>query len=217
MTNKKYQTQTKDIYNVENKFEAMRAESARKHEELIDLLKKFAISIGCAKEVEEWEKPEEHLMVSCLDEEIVKFPTQHATTEISGEDGSNLEEFLDVLIVEEANITRPIMAVEDEHLMVLGSVLDIIKEDFSNDLDGQHSADESKPYHNTLRWHIMRLKRWYVISHEQICTNVLLRQELVCAQRRTCDPGITCLEILKRYLEDKVFLHGGVMIRFQGF
>ncbi|GKE12456.1 hypothetical protein Tco_1416007, partial [Tanacetum coccineum] len=36
--------------------EAMRAESAQKHKELIDLLKKYVISIGLAKEVEEWEK-----------------------------------------------------------------------------------------------------------------------------------------------------------------
>ncbi|GKD43909.1 hypothetical protein Tco_1268554 [Tanacetum coccineum] len=40
---------------------------------------------------------------------------------------------------------------EDEPFMMLGSGPNIIKEDFSNDLDGQHSADESKPYHNTLR------------------------------------------------------------------
>ncbi|GJW34524.1 hypothetical protein Tco_0054556 [Tanacetum coccineum] len=163
----------------------MRAESARKHEEIIDLLKKFVISIGRAKEVEEWEKwrdlkraqeafediianftqkdiianpksqifvtkdcddgsrPEEHLVVSCSDEDIVKYPTQPATTKINGEDGSNLEQFLDVLTVEEADITEPIMAVEDEPLMVLGSYPNISKEDFSNDLDGQHSADES--------------------------------------------------------------------------
>ncbi|GJZ35136.1 hypothetical protein Tco_0580953 [Tanacetum coccineum] len=82
-------------------------------------------------------------MVSCLDEEIVKFPTQPVTSEISGEDGSNLEEFLDVLIADGADITGPIMAVEDEPLMVLGSDLDIIKEDFSNDLDGQHSSVEN--------------------------------------------------------------------------
>ncbi|GKE18677.1 hypothetical protein Tco_1426254 [Tanacetum coccineum] len=87
----------------------MRAESARKHEELMDLLKNNAFSSGRAKEVEEWEKwrdlnraqqasddiisnpksqifaieecddgsrPEEHLVVPCSAEEIVKFPTQ---------------------------------------------------------------------------------------------------------------------------------------------
>ncbi|GKD80563.1 hypothetical protein Tco_1347402 [Tanacetum coccineum] len=83
-------------------------------------------------------RPEEqqHLVVPCSDEEIVKFPTQLATTEIKGEDGSNLEEFSNVLTVEEADITRPIMEVQDEPLMMLGSGPNIIKEDFSNDLDG---------------------------------------------------------------------------------
>ncbi|GJW61149.1 hypothetical protein Tco_0110484 [Tanacetum coccineum] len=171
------------FYNVQNKLEAMRAESACKHEELINLLKKFAISIGCAKEVEEWGKwrdlkraqeasediisnpksqtfvtedcddgsrPEEqHLVVPCSDEEIVKFLTQHAATEISGEDGSNLEEFSDVLTVEEADIMGPIMAVEDEPLMMLRSDPNIIKEDFSNDLDGQRLTDERMAANNS--------------------------------------------------------------------
>nr|GEY43237.1 putative nucleotidyltransferase, ribonuclease H [Tanacetum cinerariifolium] len=101
---------------------------------------------------------EQHLVVSSSDEEIVKFPRQRAITEISGENGSNLEEFLNVLTVEEADITGLIMAVEDEPLMMLGLGPNIIKEDFSNDLDGQHSTDENKPYHITLRWQIMRLK-----------------------------------------------------------
>ncbi|GJS97980.1 hypothetical protein Tco_0819150 [Tanacetum coccineum] len=110
-------------------------------------------------------RPEEqHLVVPCSDEEIVKFSTQHVTTEISGEDGSYLDEFLNVLTVEEVDITGPIMAVEDEPLMMLGSGPNIIKKDFSNDLDGRHSADESKPYHNTLRWQIMMLKWGYMIS-----------------------------------------------------
>nr|GEY13779.1 ribonuclease H-like domain-containing protein [Tanacetum cinerariifolium] len=52
----------------------------------------------------------------------------------------------------------PLIAVEDEPRMVLGSDPNISKKDFSNDLGGQHSADESKPYHHTLRWEIMRLK-----------------------------------------------------------
>ncbi|GJY73512.1 hypothetical protein Tco_0477943 [Tanacetum coccineum] len=65
---------------------------------------------------------------------------------------------MDVLTLEEADITGPVVAVEDEPLMVLGSDQNIIKKDSSNDLDGQHSADESKPYHNALRWQIMRLK-----------------------------------------------------------
>ncbi|GKC24737.1 hypothetical protein Tco_1026887 [Tanacetum coccineum] len=83
----------------------MRAESAR----IIDLLKKFAISIGRAKEIEEYcddgSRPEENLVVASSDEEIVKFPTQPAITEISREDGSKLEEFLDVLTEDEADIT----------------------------------------------------------------------------------------------------------------
>ncbi|GKD04215.1 hypothetical protein Tco_1179189 [Tanacetum coccineum] len=78
-----------------------------------------------------------------INEEIVKFPTQPATTKISGEYGSNLEEFSSVLTVEEADITGPIMAVEDEPHMMIGSGPNVIKEDFSNDLDGQHSADEN--------------------------------------------------------------------------
>ncbi|GKA51083.1 hypothetical protein Tco_0744279 [Tanacetum coccineum] len=68
-----------------------------------------------AKEVEEWEKwrdlnelreLEENLVVASSDEEIVKFLTQHATTEISGEDGSNLKDFIDVLTGDEFDITR---------------------------------------------------------------------------------------------------------------
>ncbi|GJS30594.1 hypothetical protein Tco_0491214 [Tanacetum coccineum] len=160
------------------------------------------------------DRPEEqHLVVPCSDEVIVKFSTQPAITKISGEDGINLEEFSNVLTMEEADITRPIVAVEDEPLMMLGSGPNIIKEDFSKDLDGQHSADESKPYHNTLRWQIMRLKWGYVISIVQISMNVWLKQEMVCVQRRTWDPGITWLKILKEHIEDKVFLRGGVMIR----
>ncbi|GKF99764.1 hypothetical protein Tco_0301455, partial [Tanacetum coccineum] len=83
---------------------------------------------------------EPHLVVPCSDEEIVKFPTQLATTEISGDNGSNLEDFLIVLTREEADIIGPILAIEDEPLMMLGSSLNIVKEDFSNDLDGQHST-----------------------------------------------------------------------------
>ncbi|GJU57837.1 hypothetical protein Tco_1235603 [Tanacetum coccineum] len=110
--------------------------------------------IFVTKDCDDESRPEEqHLVVLCSDEEIVKFSTQPATIEISGEDGSNLEDFLNVLTVEEADITGPIMAVEDEPLMMLGPGSNIIKEDFSNDLDGQHSADESKQYHNNLRWH----------------------------------------------------------------
>ncbi|GJZ92026.1 RNA-directed DNA polymerase [Tanacetum coccineum] len=157
------------------------------------------------KDCDDGSRPkDQHLVVPSSDEEIVKFSTQPATTEISGDNGSNLEDFLIVLTREEADIIGPIMAVEDEPLMMLGSGPNIIKEDFSNDLDGQHSTEESKPYHNTLRWHIIRLKWGYVISIGQICMNVWLKQEMVCAQRRTWDPGITWLKILKEHLEDKI-------------
>ncbi|GJU63999.1 RNA-directed DNA polymerase [Tanacetum coccineum] len=177
------------------------------------LLSNHESQIFVTKDCDDGSRPEEqHLVVPCSDEEIVKFPTKPATTKISGEDGSNLEDFLIVLTREEADIIRPIMALEEGPLMMLGSGPNIIKEDFSNDLDRQHSTDESKPYHNTLRWHIMRLKWGYVISIGQICTNVWLKQEMVCVQRRTWDPGITWLKILKEHLEDKVFLRGGVMI-----
>ncbi|GKE23454.1 hypothetical protein Tco_1434966, partial [Tanacetum coccineum] len=87
-------------------------------------------------------RPEEqHLVVLCFD---VKFPPQPATTKISGEDGSNLEDFLIVLTREEVDIIRLIMALEEKPLMMLGSGPNIIKEGFSNDLDGQHSIDENK-------------------------------------------------------------------------
>ncbi|GJX17599.1 hypothetical protein Tco_0218431 [Tanacetum coccineum] len=89
-------------------------------------------------------RPEEqHLVVACSDEEIVKVPTQPATTKISKDNGSNLEDFLIVLTREEVDIIGPIMAIEDEPLIMLGPGLNIIEEDFSNDLDGQHSTDEN--------------------------------------------------------------------------
>ncbi|GKE93700.1 hypothetical protein Tco_1574795 [Tanacetum coccineum] len=94
------------------------------------------------------------------------------------------------------------MAVEDEPLMMLGLGTNIIKEDFCNDLDGQHSADESNQYHNTLRWHITRLKWGNVICIGQICTNVWLKQEMVCAQRRTWDPGRSNDTILKLLINE---------------
>ncbi|GJU04168.1 hypothetical protein Tco_1114506 [Tanacetum coccineum] len=40
-------------------------------------------------------------------------------------------------------------------------------------------------------------------DEEIICTNVWLKQEMVCAQRRTWDPRITWLKILEEHLEDK--------------
>ncbi|GKC99632.1 hypothetical protein Tco_1169907 [Tanacetum coccineum] len=80
------------------------------------LIKEIFVTDDC----DDRSRPEEqHLVVQCFNEEIVKFSTQPATTEISGED------------------------VEDEPLTVLGSGRNIIKEDFSNDLDGQHLAYEN--------------------------------------------------------------------------
>nr|GEV07023.1 transposon Ty3-I Gag-Pol polyprotein [Tanacetum cinerariifolium] len=132
------------------------------------------------KDCDDGLRPEEqNLVVLCSDEEIVKFLTQPATTEISREDGSNLKEFSNVLTMKEADIIRPIMVVEDEPLMMSGSGLNIIKEDLSNDLDGQHSIDENL------------YECW-------------LKQEMVYAQRRTWDLGITWLKILKEHLKDKI-------------
>nr|GEY35991.1 transposon Ty3-I Gag-Pol polyprotein [Tanacetum cinerariifolium] len=81
---------------------------------------------------------EQHLVVPCSDEKIVKFPTQPTTAEISGDN---------------ADIIGPIMAVEDEPLMMLGSGPDIINEDFSNDLDGQHSTDKKRTKTRNLQNH----------------------------------------------------------------
>ncbi|GJZ49333.1 transposon ty3-I gag-pol polyprotein, partial [Tanacetum coccineum] len=73
--------------------------------------------IFVTEDCDDGSRPEEqHLVVPCSDEEIVK---------------------------EKADIIEPIMAVEDEPLMMLGSGPNIIKEDFSNDLDGQHSTDKN--------------------------------------------------------------------------
>ncbi|GJY78375.1 hypothetical protein Tco_0484176 [Tanacetum coccineum] len=89
------------------------------------------------KDFDEGSRPEEqHLVVSCFDEEIVKFPTQPARTKISRDSGSNLKDFFIVLTREEVDIIGPIMVVDDESLMMFGSGPNIIKKDFSNDLDG---------------------------------------------------------------------------------
>ncbi|GKA42671.1 hypothetical protein Tco_0735331 [Tanacetum coccineum] len=149
----------------------MRAESARKHEELMDLLKNNAFSSGRAKEVEEWEKWRDLNRAQQASDDIISNPKSQIFAIEECDDGSRPEEHLD--------------------------------QDFSNDLDGQHSADKSKPYYNTLRCQIMMLKWGYVISIGQICTNVRLKQEPVPAQRRTWDPRITHGDILKQHLEDK--------------
>ena len=237
----------------------MRAESARKHEEIMDILKKLAILIGCAKEVEEWEKwrdlnrvqeasedilsnpnsqifvtedcddestPEENLVVACSDDESVKHPTQAATIKIRSEDGSNLEEFLDVLTVEEAHITRPIMAVEDEPLMVLESDGMINKKEFADTPVTVTPVEQSSfPLKRKIKQNQAEHRRmftWQIILKLEceIClghlwNNLWLKQEPVPAQRRTWDPGITRCDVLKQHLEDKVFLGAGVLIRPQ--
>nr|GEV40549.1 hypothetical protein [Tanacetum cinerariifolium] len=84
------------------------------------LLSNLKSHIVVTKDCDDGSRPEEqHMVVSLSDEEFVKFPTQPTAIEISRED------------------------VEDEHFMMLGSGPQIIKEDFSNDLNGQHSADEN--------------------------------------------------------------------------
>nr|GFA26230.1 hypothetical protein [Tanacetum cinerariifolium]GFB32964.1 hypothetical protein [Tanacetum cinerariifolium] len=73
--------------------------------------------IFVTEDCDDGSRHEENLVVACSNEEIIKYPTQSATneiSEISAEDGSNLKEFLDVLSVEESDTTGPIMAVEDE-------------------------------------------------------------------------------------------------------
>ncbi|GKE77640.1 hypothetical protein Tco_1543760 [Tanacetum coccineum] len=104
--------------------EAIRAESTRNHEEIIDLLKKYAISIDC--------DDGSRLVVASFDEEIVKSPTKPATTEKSSEDGGNLKELILTSAVDKGDFTGPILAVKedlwqkliddlDEPLMVLES------------------------------------------------------------------------------------------------
>nr|GEY14169.1 putative nucleotidyltransferase, ribonuclease H [Tanacetum cinerariifolium] len=84
-------------------------------------------------------RPEEqHLVAPYSDEEIVK---------------------------EEAGNTEPIMAVEDEPLLMLGSGPNIIK-----------------------KTSLMILMD--TIRQTKICTNVWLKQEIVCAHRRTWDPDL---------------------------
>ncbi|GJT43376.1 transposon ty3-I gag-pol polyprotein [Tanacetum coccineum] len=102
--------------------------------------------IFVTEECDDGSRPEEqHLVVPCSDEEIVKFPTQPATTEISGDNGSNLEDFLIVLTREEADIIGPILAVEDEPLMMFESGPNIIKEDFFNDLEWNNIRQIREP------------------------------------------------------------------------
>ncbi|GKD45560.1 hypothetical protein Tco_1270205 [Tanacetum coccineum] len=74
---------------------------------------------------------------------IVMMDQEQKNNTSCGEDGSNLEEFSNVLIVVEADITGPIMAVDNEPLMMLGYGPNIIKEDLSNDVNEQHSVDEN--------------------------------------------------------------------------
>nr|GFA83041.1 associate of Myc 1 [Tanacetum cinerariifolium] len=96
------------------KMEAMRAESARNHEDIIDLLNEYAILIGRTKEVEEWEN----------------------------EAGGNLEELILTSAVDKGDFMGPILAVKedlqknliddlDEPLMVLKSHGMINKNEFA--------------------------------------------------------------------------------------
>ncbi|GJS70080.1 ribosomal RNA-processing protein 8 [Tanacetum coccineum] len=72
------------------------------------------------KDCDDGSRPEEQqIVVPCSDEEIVKFPTQPVTTEISRDNDSNLEDFLIVLTREEADIIRPIMESNDTILEIL--------------------------------------------------------------------------------------------------
>ncbi|GKF26776.1 hypothetical protein Tco_0082670 [Tanacetum coccineum] len=64
------------------------------------------------------------MVVSCSAEEIVKFPTQ---PEKIGEDCGHLEEFQDVLTGDEVDIMGPLITVEDEPFMMLGSDPNTIK------------------------------------------------------------------------------------------
>ncbi|GJY94832.1 hypothetical protein Tco_0511193 [Tanacetum coccineum] len=159
------------------------------------------------------------MMAICSDKENVKFPTQPAITEMSEEDGSNLEELLDVLTVEEADITGPIMAVVDEPLMMLGSDPNIIKEDFSNELDGKHSEDKSRgqerrtwnpgiTYRQSGR-NILSGLIYNVSQHFELLAYRLAKRIF---QRRLWDPEITHGDILKQHLEDNVFLKAGLYV-----
>nr|GEZ69828.1 hypothetical protein [Tanacetum cinerariifolium] len=111
MTNKEYHTQIEEqFYNVQNKLEALRAESARKHEELIDPLKKYAISIDC----DDGSRKKEQLVVPCSDEEIVKSPTQHAITEKNSEYGGNLKDLILTSVVDKGDFTRLILTGKED-------------------------------------------------------------------------------------------------------
>ncbi|GJZ65654.1 hypothetical protein Tco_0622350 [Tanacetum coccineum] len=206
--------------------EAIRAESTRKHEELIDLLKKYAISIGRSKEVEEWEKwrdlkraqeasediisnpksqifviedcddgsrKEEHLVVPCSDEEIVKFPTQPATTEKSSEDGGNLEELILTSAMDKGDFTGPILAVKEDFgqnlLTVVAPVAAVAHVEQSFLPLGRIKQNQAE-HHKLFIWQII-LKLGYEICLGHLLTNVRLKQEPVPAQRRTWDPRIT--------------------------
>ncbi|GKA15005.1 transposon ty3-I gag-pol polyprotein [Tanacetum coccineum] len=59
------------------------------------LLSNSKSQIFVTEDCDDGSRPEEqHLVVPCSDEEIVKFPTQPATTKISGDNGSNLVQTL---------------------------------------------------------------------------------------------------------------------------
>nr|GEV02998.1 transposon Ty3-I Gag-Pol polyprotein [Tanacetum cinerariifolium] len=99
----------KELYAIDEDFGNIRMELETKQHRgeflLLDgylfkgtLLSNPKSQIFVTKDCDDRSRPEEqHLVVPCYDEEIVKFPTQHATTEISRDNGSNLEDFLIVL------------------------------------------------------------------------------------------------------------------------
>ncbi|GKD03634.1 hypothetical protein Tco_1178608 [Tanacetum coccineum] len=223
------------------KMEAMRAESARNREEIIYLLKKYAISIGRAKVVEEWEKWRDlkraqeaseytisnfksqifitedcddgsRLVVACSDEEIVKSPTQLAITEKSSEDGGNLEELILTSAVDKGDFTGPILAVKED----LGQKL-------TDDLDEPLMVLESDGMINKNEFAVVApvvavapivvapIVKNQTKAEHKLGCEICL-QEPVHAQRRTWDPGITQYDVLKQHLEDKVFLEVGVLI-----
>ncbi|GJY48823.1 hypothetical protein Tco_0438779 [Tanacetum coccineum] len=151
-------------------------------------------------------RKEEHVVVPCSDEEIVKSPTQPATTEKSSEDGGNLEELILTSAVDKGKFTGPILAVKedlgqkliddlDEPLIVLESYGMINKNKFANG-DVAPVAAVAPVEQSSLP--LGRIKQ-----------NII---KPVPAQRRTWDLETTQYNVLKQHLEDKVFLRAGVLI-----
>nr|GFA47640.1 hypothetical protein [Tanacetum cinerariifolium] len=101
MTNKDYHKQMEEqFYKVQNKLEAMMAESARKHKKLINLLKKYAISIGRAKEVEEWKKWCDLQRAQEASKDIRSNPKSQIFVTEDCDDGSRPKENLPLIVPE---------------------------------------------------------------------------------------------------------------------